>query len=347
MKPSALAKVLEKGIPAKRTFLIVGKPGIGKTAIPKQVCKKIGWKCEIFHPIISDPTDWKGMPWVFQNNGKPRAEFIPFGGLERILNATEPTLVFFDDFGQAPPLVQATIMQPVWERQIDDKVVPDCITFIVATNRRGDKAAVSGVLEPFKSRAASIIELDVDTEDWIKWATDNDIPAVFRAFIRWRPQLLDSFEPTSDIINSPVPRTVENAARLYEDGYDSESMFDLIKGAAGEAFATEFFGYERLFKQLPNPRKFFKEADSIKLPNDPAVLYALTTVLPQYLEDGNENRIITIADRLMDADQFDDGIPKTEFAVFLMKNCEYEHPEFMETRAWIEFQTDHKELFLN
>ena len=347
MKPSLLSKVLEIGIPKKRTFLIVGPPGVGKTDIVKQVCKKIDYECEIFHPVISDPTDFKGMPWIFQENGKPTAEFIPFGGLERILEADKPTLAFFDDFGHAPPLVQASIMQPVWERRIDTHKVSDFITFAVASNKREHKAAVSGILEPFKSRAASIIELDVDVENWIEWAVHNNIPPVMRAFIRWRPNLLFDFQPTSDMTNSPLPRTVANAANLYNDNYPSEILFDLIQGAAGETFATEFIGFETIYKKLPNPKKFIKDPKGTKLPDDPAVLYALTTVLPKYLTADNTDVIITIAERLMDSNEFNDEIPRTEFTAFLIKNCEYEKPEFIETREWIEFQSKHQDLLLN
>ena len=347
MKPSLLAQVLEKGIPAKRTFLIVGPPGTGKTDIVKQVCKKIDYECEIFHPVISDPTDYKGMPWIFQENGKPRAEFIPFGGLERILEANKPTLAFFDDFGHAPPLVQASIMQPVWERKIDKHKISDQVTFIVASNRREDKAAVSGILEPFKSRAASIIDLEVDTEDWLRWATQNNIPPIMRAFIRWRPNLLFDFQPTSDMKNSPLPRTVANAAYLYQDGYPKEALYDLIQGAAGETFATEFMGFEQLYSQMPSPKKFVKDPKGTKLPEDPAILYALTTVLPRYVNLDNIEVIITIAERLMDPNEFDDGYAHTEFTAFLMKNTEYEKSEFIETREWIEFQSKHQELLLN
>jgi MoxR-like ATPase len=64
LKPSQLASLLTKVIPAKIPLLVVGPPGVGKTDIIKQACITSGADIIVVHPVVSDPTDAKGMPWV-------------------------------------------------------------------------------------------------------------------------------------------------------------------------------------------------------------------------------------------------------------------------------------------
>ena len=346
MKPSDLIKVLEIGIPFKRSFIIVGKPGIGKSEVMKQACEKIKCNYIIFHPVISGPEVFSGFPWIITDNNEPKAERIPFGHLRKLLTADTLTAAIFEDFGQAAPLTQAACMQLFLERCLDDKKVSDQITFLIATNAKEHMAAVSGILEPVKSRFSSIINLEVDIENWIEWATKNNVPPIWRAFIRHFPQFLDQFEPTREMTNSPTPRTIYNASMLYTDGYPKELMFELTKGAAGEIIATEFLGYERMFSKLKDPRLIIKDPMNYTIPSDPGILYALATSIPIYTTLNNISNVLIFTQRLMDPDTFEDNIARTEFAIVLLKNCEYQNPEIMETRDWIEFQIKYKEVFL-
>src|SRR5882724_8207438 len=102
---------------------------------------------------------------------------------------------------------QACAMQLILGRQIDGHRVSDEVVFIAATNRRGDRAGVSGILEPVKSRFATIVELVPDLNDWCVWAASTDIAPEVIAFLRFRPELFSYFKPTADLTNSPSPRT--------------------------------------------------------------------------------------------------------------------------------------------
>ena len=91
------------------------------------------------------------MPFVTDG----QAEFLPFGDLRALIQADKDTVFFLDDLGQAPPTVQAAAMQLILARRINGHHVSDSVTFIAATNRKQDKAGVSGILEPVKSRFAT------------------------------------------------------------------------------------------------------------------------------------------------------------------------------------------------
>src|SRR3982074_3522327 len=146
-KPSELRDILAVMIPSHEPALIVGEPGIGKTDIIGQACKAASAQLITMHPVVSDPTDFKGMPWIDSDG----AHFKPFGELMTLITANGLTWCFLDDLGQAPQAVQAAAMQLILARRINGHCVSNDVVFIAATNRRQDRAGVSGLLQPLKS----------------------------------------------------------------------------------------------------------------------------------------------------------------------------------------------------
>ena len=259
----------------KLNLLVVGAPGVAKTAVLEQAAKSENQELIVFHPVISDPTDFKGMPAIMKvpddagAETKFLAQFVPFDSLKRLLTADKPTVAFADDLGQAPPMVQAAWMQLVLARKLDDKIVSDEITFVSASNRKEDKAGVSGILEPLKSRFASIIELIVDKDIWLTWTRSNGIHPYVRAFIQTRGiDMLSSFVASNDMTNSPSPRTVEHVSKIMWGKPDADLRPTLIAGAAGGAFATEFEAFIRVVKNLPKIKAIIEFPEKCPVPSD-------------------------------------------------------------------------------
>lgn len=296
MRPQDLSNVLATLIDAGLPALIKGAPGIGKTDIVKQAAAKCGADLLIMHPVVSDPTDFKGLPCVVDGG----AEFLPFGDLDTLMTATEPLVAFLDDLGQAPAMVQAAAMQLILARQINGKAISDKVVFVAATNRREDRAGVTGILEPVKSRFATIIQLDVNLEDWCNWALANEVPPEIVAFVRFRPgTLTDPGEPTSDIVNRPSPRTVTNMAKLHKLGITS---VEALGGAAGAGTATEFVAFLRVWQALPSIESILLNPDKAQVPptSNPAALYAIATALAIRAEKKNVGNVIKYLSRLPD-----------------------------------------------
>ena len=101
-----------------------------------------------------------------------------------------------------------------WPATINGHRVSGQVVFIAATNRRTDRAGVSGILEPVKSRFATLVELTADINDWCVWAVGAGIAPEVIAFLRFRPELLCAFDPTSDLTNSPLPRTWHQVSKI-------------------------------------------------------------------------------------------------------------------------------------
>ena len=329
MKPSQLALFLAAAITKRLPILIVGSPGIAKTSIVRQATVMANNKLTISHPGIADPTDAKGFPWI--ENGK--ASFVPFGDIRALLDSTEPTVWFMDDLGQAPAAVQASYMPWILDRGVNGNYLPDHVTIFAATNRRTDRAGVSGILEPVKSRFASIVELEPDLEEWGQWAiTDGaaSIPPVLLAFLRFRSGygMLNKFEASADLKNSPIPRTWENAGKLLQLDLPAAVEQQAIAGAVGEGAATELLAFVSMFRQLPSIDAILVDPNAAVIPTQPNILYAVTTALASRATDRNVQRVFRYGERLVEAGH-------GEFATLLVRDVLRRKPELQQTAAFV------------
>ena len=326
MRPTHLAEFLSRAIAARLPILVTGCPGVGKSDCISQAAQTAGADLILSHPAVADPTDAKGLPWVSAD--KKSATFLPFGELSRAIKATKPTVWFLDDLGQAPPSVQASFMQLLLARRVNGHALPECVTFIAATNRRTDRAGVTGILEPVKSRFVSIVELESNLDDWCGWAFTAGIPAELIAFLRFRSDLLCAFTPSADLTNCPLPRTWSHVAKLLALNLPSGIQHAAIAGAVGEGAAVEFGAFLRMFLTLPSIGGILLDPDSGTIPTEPAMLYATVTGLGMRATPQNFGRIARYATRLTDAQH-------GEFAVLLMRDSARRDLAILQSRAFV------------
>lgn len=297
MRPRDLQIVIKLAIDNRCNLILSGAPGIGKTEIVKQAIKDLGHDSLISHPVTHDPTEYKGLG--FPSEDRKSAEFLPYGSLKRMIEAIAPLVVVFDDAGQASTAVQAAMMQVIQERNIDGKKISDHVRFILCTNRKTDKAGVSMMIEPLKGRA-TIIELDVNDDDWRTWAACNGMPPELLAFSKLRPQMLFDFKPTADMTNSCTPRNWERVGRWQNGGLPKHLEYEVFKGCNGEQFAAEYSAFLKTFRDMPDPTEWITNPGK-DLPTEESVKYALAAALSYMANPKNAAAIFSVAMR-MDAE---------------------------------------------
>ena len=277
MKAAALRKHLGHSFRHGMKNLIVSAPGIGKSQIVAAAARDVGADLEIMHPAVSDPTDFKGMPALVTKETQTLAEFLPFGQLRKLIEAKSLTVAFFDDLGQAPAAVQAAIMQPLEAREIDGHKISPHVVFAGATNDASHMAGVSGILEPVKSRWNAIIHLQFDVDDWVHWAiNEGQMPPELIAFARFRPGLIHDFKATRELTNSSCPRTVATVGKWLNTGV---SDWEVIAGAAGAAFATEFCAFLRIWRQVADIDTIIANPLTAPVPRDDQPDLAIATAI--------------------------------------------------------------------
>lgn len=334
LKPSEVAATLQTLIADNEPCLLIGPPGCGKSDLTAQAAEAAGADLIVTHPVTSDPTDAKGLPWL--EVGKDHAEFKPFGDFYKALNATKKTVLFIDDLGQAPDAVQASYMQPVLNRQVDGKRFPDHVTFIAATNRRTDKAGVRGILEPVKGRF-TLIHMISDVDDFCtnlflrgkSYGLDDDTIVYGAAYFRFVPDALNKFDATVDMTNSPTERNWVKAMKFASMKLPSHIEHALIAGRVGAGYAAQFEGFIRNARLMPSLDVILSDPTNAVIPDENQTLWAVAVGLASRATENNFQRISTYAKRL-------NKEGRGEFASVLVRDSIRRQPRIQSTKPYIE-----------
>jgi hypothetical protein len=152
------------------------------------------------------------------------------------------------------------------------------------------------------------------------------------AFLRYRPELLSKFEPSADLTNSPNPRTWEHAAQIEDLGLSAEVESAALAGAVGEASATEYQVFRRMYKSLVNVDAIITNPDKAAIPSAPSELYAVSVALAGKANPQNFSRIARYCERMADAQ-------KGEFAVLTIRSATDRDDKLVYTDAFVRLQT--------
>jgi hypothetical protein len=334
MKASAFHRLLVTAFHQSLGVAAESSPGVGKTSIVTAAAAEAGQELIIEHPSIADPTDYKGLP-VMQKDGT--AKFAPIGLIARLLKITKRTIVCADDFGQAAHATQAAFMQLVHGGRLNDvQLRTDLITWVLLTNGTGDRAAVNALLEPVKSRFHTLVTLECDVNDWCQWAyASGKIAPEIIAFIRFKPDLLNKFEPSRDFKNCPSPRTVHHASDLFLAGLTDK---DVIAGAVGEGWALDFLSFLRVYQDLPSLDGILLEPSNAKVPTTIGARWAVSTGLVKRASKENLGRIVTYLKRLSTS------AGTRDFEVMTMKDIIKAKPDATESADFGRWASDNDDV---
>lgn len=297
--PSAIIRMLPGLLSMGTNALIVGSPGIGKTDIIRQVADTLGADLIISHLAIESPINFKGMPAIIDGE----AVFLPFENLKKLMTATNKLTIFFmDDFGQAPDAVQAAAMQLLQGGEIDGKKVSDKVRFVAATNRRADRAGVSGILAPVMDRFC-IINMRASADDWCEWAADNRdrIHVALPAYVRWKPQRLEKWEPQKGgvIANSFTPRGLERVSQIMLNPMLQErDWHTLFAGCIGEASALELKAFIDRINNLPTPQEIMADPQGVPVPTRLDAVYGMIGMLVGATNGNTVDTLMQFVERL-------------------------------------------------
>jgi hypothetical protein len=320
MKASELLKTLKTALQNAWPILVQSSPGMGKSDLGNEAVRQLAYDLITVHPVVEEPTDAKGLPAIV--NGV--ADFLPYGNLRAMMEATRPLVVFLDDLGQAPQSVQAAYMQLLLAREINGKKISEHVRFVAATNRRADNAGVSGLITPLLSRFRATLELHCDATDWQKWALQNGMPLELVAFIGFKPDRLSTFDPKQarDMKPFACPRTLAFLGQWLNAGIDD---METVCGCVGETFAVEFMGFRQIYKEVAGlPAKVVLNPQTTEIPAKPDILFALSAALSYNASAKNIDAIGIYTERI-----------PSEMRTFFWKSATARKPELCESNAFI------------
>lgn len=325
MTPSAAQDLLRRTIPAGLPVLLAGAPGVGKTAIVTQLAQELDYQLVVSHPITSDPTDFRGLPWMV--NGE--AHFLPIGDLARLAELTDrPAIWLIDDLGQALPATQAAVMQLVHRdsRALNGFRLPESVTVIACTNRAQDRAGVGAFLAPLVSRFTTVLTVEPEPASFVRWAIERGgFNPLVASFIRWKPEtLLDTARPDHSLEQRCSPRTWEHVSRLVNLDLSASQLREPVLGAISPSIAVEFLAYLQIYESLPHADLVRANPDGAPLPAALDATYATAVHLATASSRTDFDLFARYVSRL-----------QPEFQLLFMLTAISRKPELLHTATYI------------
>jgi hypothetical protein len=305
VRPKFVRETIEDALDcpeAVQPLFLWGPPGIGKSAVPREICRERQINLVDIRMSLLDPTDLRGIPAVVDETcprcngtgGENRSCPLCGGtGIRTIAKWLEPAMLptdgkgilFFDELTSAPPLQQATAYQVTLDRRIGEYCVPDGFYIMAAGNNLTDRAVVYPMSTALRNRFTHI-QFEYNIEDWLLWARDTHLNPNILAFLTWRgEELLFNFKPESTDKAFATPRSWEFASRIL-NRFRPGLRRELLDGTIGTGAAAEFMGFLQLQEQIPSIEKIFAGENIV--PRDLGLKYALVSALVSHCEQARQ-----------------------------------------------------------
>lgn len=176
--------------------MLVGRHGIGKSDIIREFYSGRGMPVvSFFLGQMSDPGDLIGL--MHQNRETGRSEFMPPYWWPQ---PDQPVVLFLDELNRARPEILQSVMELTLNKTLAGKRLPEGSLIVSAVNE-GDQYELTD-LDPALVSRFNVYHFSPSVEDWLDWATANNLDRRLIEFLGAHPHLLDGDETQTRAIDS-------------------------------------------------------------------------------------------------------------------------------------------------
>lgn len=337
--PEAIKSILNAGL----VPMLHGSPGVAKSSITQQIADDANLKLIDLRLSQCDPTDLAGFPLVKPNVGK--AGYLPMDTFpikgDELPENKNGWLLLLDEFNSASMAVQAAAYKLVLDRQVGQHTLHDRVAIVSAGNLSTDGAIVNRLSTAMQSRMVHL-HINLDPEDWTLWASKNGLDHRVVSFIKNRPDLLHKFDPNHNDFTFPCARTWEFVSKIVSDWSTTDLTTNqfvikqpIIAGTIGVGAASEFMSFCQIYKNLVTIEEILSDPEKTKVPDEPAILWALTGLIAHKINKQTIRPLIKYIERL-----------PAEFQYHCLKTSIRRNPEIMDTPEFDQYTADNGEKLI-
>lgn len=358
MKVSDLTPIIVALYNANRTGMCWGSPGIGKSASFRAAAQIVKESLGLTGPVLErhqlrefqakggdmrqafglfdlrlsqmDPVEVGGLPRENKTNGTMEKLPPSWFAHEGRHDLPDHGILLLEELPSAPLSVQTTAYQITLDGVIEDFKLKAGWGCFAAGNRITDGGQYFKMPDALANRMCHI-DVESNLDSWVDWAIDKGIEYSLVAFLRFKPDLLNTHE--DKVKNKPkgfafaTERQWEavNDILVNNQGMDDGTLLAIIGGLVGPGPAAEYIGYRKVYQNMPNIDSVLIDPMSAHLPEDAASQYAVMTALAARADYNNLKNCFVYTDRLMAAG-------RAEMSVLFLKDMQ-RRQKIAETKA--------------
>lgn len=290
-------RALAAGILSHVPVMIMGNPGVTKTATICGAAAKWGFHTEVLIGASREPTDYLGNMMTRTDGTTGYADFR----WARALNDAEKGLLVLDEFNLGKQGVMAAQQRLVQERYVGETKLKPSVSIVMISNPL-EVAPEANELSPAMANRVMHLDWEFDAEMWLnnvgtgfkfveydplEKVTFPDpetnrvtMAATVTTFLRIKPELLAPQPPSSidATVGWPSPRSWTNVIDVlaYIDRRDLEATSLVVRGLVGEAARTVFMQWRETL-DLHDPMAVMADPSIVDWKDEsPDRLYFLT-----------------------------------------------------------------------
>lgn len=284
----------------KRTVIVEGENGIGKTALFHALRKLPKFVDHIaVQPIdctqLSDGSVW--MPDLDRENGVSRElpnERFGVSAFNQLgVNNSKPILVGLDEIAKAPQFIKNVLAPIIYERRVGNLSMPEGSVVVCFTNLSIEGLGDS-IQAHLRNRLVFVKMRKPSCDEWVKWATDNGVNPMIIAFVSNEPRVMQSFleyekggmfegkdlskdngfifNPKSMQLAYATPRSLVAASDILDAGLgvlDDDTLEAALKGTVGATTAEALSSFIRFGREICEYSRVIKSPDTAPLSDNP------------------------------------------------------------------------------
>ena len=252
-----------------------------------------------FRAAQMDPTDVNGFGMVVDG----KATYVPFD-IFPLENTPIPKgyagfMLFFDEINSASKAVEASLYKVLLDRKIGQKKLHPKTAIVAAGNLVTSGAIVNRQSTATQSRLVHL-ELAVDPNLWIEWASKNNLDYKVTSYISSMPNELHQFDPKHNDKTFACPRTWEFVSKVLKAAGNTPlpELLVNLSGIIGEGAARQFVAFCETLVELPSIKEILASPFSATLSKKPSLLHAASHLVASNMNIDNVDILINYIERM-------------------------------------------------
>ena len=294
------------GLRAKKCPMLHSSPGIGKSAMAKQIAEELNLKLIDLRLSTIDPTDLTG--FLVPDKETRRADYyppsiFPLAGINEVPEGYRGWLLFLDEVTSAVPAMQAAAYRLILDKQVGEHDLHPKVLTMAAGNLATDKAVVNRMSTALQSRLAPHLHLEASSDIWIEHAINKGFDSRVVAYAEHRPEVLTSFNPSKADMTFACSRTMEFLSDIIKKLPAGSQAHDykftpLYAGTVGTGIGTEFRAFLEIYKDLVSFDEIVANPKTATVPDEPSAVFAMTGMIGERTNASNLADVMKYVERL-------------------------------------------------